>query len=40
MEETTSLPISEETKERLNRIREPDESFDDVLTRLLSEKSA
>lgn len=31
---STSIRVSDETKEKLERIKRPDESFDDLLSRL------
>lgn len=39
MKETTDIPVSEATREQLKRAKNPGESFDDVLQRLLTEES-
>ncbi|WP_449405013.1 DUF7557 family protein [Halorussus pelagicus] len=40
MAEMTTVSVSADTWKRLNRAKEPGETFDDVLQRLISEGSA
>jgi predicted CopG family antitoxin len=35
---TTTIQISEETKRKLDRLKRPDETFDELINRLASEK--